>query len=67
MLQLSTLLFQKPCRLSVENLRLRAKLIWKENKDVCFDIKLADFRLWHTNSSIFQHPAIESQEYVSNC
>ena len=39
----------------------------KENKSVCFNNKLADFRLWHTNYSIFQHPIIASQEYASNC
>ena len=35
-LQMSTLLFREPCRLSVKNLGFLANLSWIEDKSVCF-------------------------------
>ena len=47
MLQMSTLLLQKPCGWSVKNLHFRVKL---RQKSVCFDEKRTNFRVKHTNS-----------------
>ena len=61
MLQMSTLLFGEPCRLSVKNLKFHTKLSWIEDKFVRINEKQANFRVQDTKSLIIQHPTVGSQ------